>query len=602
MSINMNEEESEVVEGISRIIRAASMSAMQLREAAERRQQKAEKMTEAERAQHAQEQHAQTATDRRVADSVYKSVQSPMFWNHADNARIAERMTVAQQLAGEHGKADSAFMLASDVLRDKYGIDAVSIMHGQGSPMDRQNELLSALDHHNAAGRLRDESVKQEATASAQAPAVKKATPDSAKGHASEPSQTALEREQSTASEWVAEHYPNQTVPNAHTLYAEAQILGHTPDKPPALDPSLSGMEVDWDTKLAARDELAQSVGLDSGALMDAMDSRSVPNIERMYASEQAGSLHQRWSFDGADKLGDAMVAYVDKNGTVPETQLQREAGTIPQREEYPELLKSAAEREAQHVGMSTQDYLDHLEPTQHRLLLHSQNPSNGVYERGHELMAQYRQSYAQESYAHYQNAAEGERQEAGKQLGTAHDAEEASQRADTAYSDHLLLAAGPEADEANMSPAEYLDVLSDDQRQTLVDEHDRGIEDSVDRDTRVEEAREQADASAADQRSFDTEADTAKDDAALARQSETENLSRAEQSLRGPDHQQTMDKHLSSVARKDPQAAEARRFSLKNVPGSAGDYKLKSMGSTVKPRKASASSQTPSREHVHQR
>ena len=308
MSINMNEEESEVVEGIGRIIRAASMSAMQLREAAERRQQKAEKMTEAERAQHAQEQHAQTATDRRVADSVYKSVQSPMFWNHADNARIAERMTVAQQLAGEHGKADSAFMLASDVLRDKYGIDAVSIMHGQGSPMDRQNELLSALDHHNAAGRLRDESVKQEATASAQAPAVKKATPDSAKGHASEPSQTALEREQSTASEWVAEHYPNQTVPNAHTLYAEAQILGHTPDKPPALDPSLSGMEVDWDTKLAARDELAQSVGLDSGALMDAMDSRSGPTlnvctpVSRPVASTRGGlstaptSLAMPWS------------------------------------------------------------------------------------------------------------------------------------------------------------------------------------------------------------------------------------------------------------------------------------------------------------------
>ena len=50
-------------------------------------------------------------------------------------------------------------MLGSDVLRDKYGIfDAVSIMHGQGSPMERQNELLEALDHHNAAGRLRAES------------------------------------------------------------------------------------------------------------------------------------------------------------------------------------------------------------------------------------------------------------------------------------------------------------------------------------------------------------------------------------------------------------------------------------------------------------
>lgn len=165
MSINMNEEESEVAEGFTRVLRAASMSAMQLKEAAEKRRQQAEKMSETERAQQAQNEQARTAVDSRVADSVHKSVQSPMFWNHASNERIAERMTVAQQLAGEHSKADSAFMLGSDVLRDKYGIDAVSIMHGQGSPMERQNELLEALDHYNAAGRLRAESRDADQTA-----------------------------------------------------------------------------------------------------------------------------------------------------------------------------------------------------------------------------------------------------------------------------------------------------------------------------------------------------------------------------------------------------------------------------------------------------
>ena len=53
MSINMNEEESEVAEGFTRVLRAASMSAMQLREAAEKRRQQAEKMSETERAQQA---------------------------------------------------------------------------------------------------------------------------------------------------------------------------------------------------------------------------------------------------------------------------------------------------------------------------------------------------------------------------------------------------------------------------------------------------------------------------------------------------------------------------------------------------------------------
>ena len=50
MSINMNEEESEVAEGFTRVLRAASMSAMQLKEAAEKRRQQAEKMSETERA------------------------------------------------------------------------------------------------------------------------------------------------------------------------------------------------------------------------------------------------------------------------------------------------------------------------------------------------------------------------------------------------------------------------------------------------------------------------------------------------------------------------------------------------------------------------
>lgn len=353
MSINMNEEESEVVEGISRIIRAASMSAMQLREAAERRQQKAEKMTEAERAQQAQEQHAKTATDRRVADSVYKSVQSPMFWNHADNARIAERMTVAQQLAGEHGKADSAFMLASDVLRDKYGIDAVSIMHGQGSPMDRQKELLDALDHHNAAGRLR----------------------------------------------------------------AESSNADQTADK----------------------------------------------------ASQQS---------------------------------------------------EAAAEQDA------------------------------------------------------------------------------------PKYSDRALAAAEVESESTSLNAEQYLDALSDEQRESLLDEHTRGIEDSPERDERLEAAHtasgaDEAPAAEEPAQSQETRADTARDDAAMAEQAETTSLSRAAKTA---DVQTSREGHLAGVAAHDKQAAQARAFSLKNVPGTAGDYKLKSMSSNAKPRKASSSSQAPSREHVHQR
>lgn len=351
MSINMNEEESEVAEGFTRVLRAASMSAMQLKEAAEKRRQQAEKMSETERAQQAQNEQARTAVDSRVADSVHKSVQSPMFWNHASNERIAERMTVAQQLAGDHSKADSAFMLGSDVLRDKYGIDAVSIMHGQGSPMERQNELLEALDHHNAAGRLRAESRDSNQTAE-------------------------------TANEQV-----------------EAEV--------------------------------------------------------------------------------------------------------------------------------------------------------------------------------------------------------------EAKYSEHALTAAAGEAKEADLPVDQYLDSLTDIQRETLFDEHDRGIEDSQERDDRIETAQDASTepAAAAEElepaASHETRADVAQDEAASETQAETTSLSNA---ARTADVQSSREAHLATVGATDRQAARARAQALKNVPGSGAEYKSTSLSSTANPRKAASSGQTPGREHIHQR
>lgn len=351
MSVNMNEDESEVAEGFSRVLRTVMMASMQVREARERKQQKAER--EAEKATAEQKEAAKelTRVNDKVADSLQRQVQSPMFWNSADNKHLADTIAVAQELAGKHPQADAAYMMAADVVRDKYNVNIDTFMKGPGDSAERHDALLAALDDHNAAGRLRDEA-------------------------------------------------------------QEADL---------------------------ARDQSAQDV------------ENSVP---------------------------------------------------VP-----------------------------------------------------------------------------GQK-----------------------YSDHLLEAAAGEAQEAELPVESYLDSLTDEQRETLSAEADQGIEDSVDRDGRIDHVKEQAQASEVPEKTFDTQGEVAKDDAALASKSEVENLTRAAEALPASDHQQVMDKHLANVAKNDPQAAQARGQALKNVPGSGKDYVKASMDSKAAPRKAAAQKQPVAREHVQQR
>lgn len=614
MSVNMNEDESEVAEGFTRVLRTAMMGSMQVREGMERRKQQVEREAEKAAGERQAKERELFQRNEKVAGAVQRDVQSPMFWNHADNKRVADLVTVSQELAGKHPQADAAYMMASDVLRDKHGIKLETIMNGPGDGAERHDALLAALDHHNAAGRVREESAEQDRAVVREASIQEANSVSEEQGQPEQATQaTALEAEREAATAWAEEHYPDQAVRDPHTLYAEAQLLGHDMDSPPEINASLTGLDVDWETKLAARDTLASAVGLDNSDLMANMDSRSVPSLERMYASEANGSIQQNWSFDGADKLGDVMTAHVDKYGSIPEVNLLREPGTVPQRGEYSELLKSVAENEARAVGMSSTDYLDHLEPTQHRLLLHSQDPSNSVYERGHELMGEYRQAYAQASFDAYQKAAGADHLKAQNLLeesevsdlaatSSKQDVENSTQADETKYSEHLVSAAGAEAEEAQLPVETYLDSLTDEQRETLSSEADKGIEDSPERDERIDHAKTQAEASEVPERNYDTQAEVAKDDAALAQKSEGENLTRAAQALPESDHQQAMDKHLANVAKKDPQAANARGQALKNVPGSGKDYVKQSMDSKATPRKAAGQKQTAGREHVHQR
>ncbi|MGW9825578.1 hypothetical protein ACUXNS_000562 [Brevibacterium pityocampae] len=184
---------------------------------------------------------------------------------------------------------------------------------------------------------------------------------------------------------------------------------------------------------------------------------------------------------------------------------------------------------------------------------------------------------------------------------------EQQAQAEDEAAHDPALReAAMSEAAEAGIDTDDYLDRLSAEDRDALLADP----ENPEARDARIETAtREDAGADAdrthseshPEEKHYDTAADTAGDDADLARKRETGHLAAAA-SLPDSQHNRDMSRHLDEVAKRDPQAAATRREALKNISGDAKDYLRRSVDSKAHVRKAGQSQPTREREHVQQR
>lgn len=188
---------------------------------------------------------------------------------------------------------------------------------------------------------------------------------------------------------------------------------------------------------------------------------------------------------------------------------------------------------------------------------------------------------------------------------------EQQAQSEDEATHDPALReAAVNEAAETGMDTDEYLDQLSPDDREALVNDpenteaRDARIE-SASAETNHEDAGADADRthseSHPEEKHYDTAAETARDDAAQARQSEVQNTTKAD-ALPESQHSRDMGRHLDSAAKRDPQAAAARRDAMKNIPGDGKDYMKRSVDSKAHVRKAGQSQPSRGPEHVQQR
>lgn len=141
-------EESEISEGMGRMLRTAMAGGMQMREAAARRQQ-----AQQSQAQQADQQNQAQAS--KVATALRQDAYSREFWRTAGSEAIADRMTVAGQYSGQQPEARSAYMHMSDVLRNDYGINIEQLNRDHPTSVtDRHHALRDALDDYFASRRL----------------------------------------------------------------------------------------------------------------------------------------------------------------------------------------------------------------------------------------------------------------------------------------------------------------------------------------------------------------------------------------------------------------------------------------------------------------
>lgn len=175
----VDHEESEIIQEFGNMTRAIMGSGMQAAEQAQRRAS----MNQAEAS-------AQVARERGVAEMIRRELSSPSFWKHASSEAIADRMTVASELALKHNDASQAFMAGADRIRNQYGINVEDINRDHpASSVQRHQALRDALDDYLASQRLNSEA--QGKDTGAEMPGTG--------AHAEEAKDTAQELEQAAA-------------------------------------------------------------------------------------------------------------------------------------------------------------------------------------------------------------------------------------------------------------------------------------------------------------------------------------------------------------------------------------------------------------------
>lgn len=225
-------EESEIVEDFGQILRTVMGSGMQAAEQGQRRAAARE-----------QERQMTEAREQAVAQKIGQDFGSERFWKTSGSEAIADRMTLALELANKHGassEAARAFVTGADRIRNQYGINVEDINKDHPTAaVDRHQALRDALDDYLAGQRVTAEGTALDAAQERQTVAAEPVEQSE--------KDAALERENESAHLVKAEqHEGEETLDRTNTESAEGKeiIEPRTPDglatKAPSENPPLN--------------------------------------------------------------------------------------------------------------------------------------------------------------------------------------------------------------------------------------------------------------------------------------------------------------------------------------------------------------------------
>lgn len=371
--------------------------------------------------------------ERRLAAPVYRSALDEGWWETATVEQAARVYSVAGRFAQLDPDASRAVAECERQVQARWDID----LSGPGQALtsqdvdpkvlaaaapsipgeERENwgqrldEAAQAPGFDAAAGGLAatDRSVLGLETSSQ---AVEAAAPTS--------SVDALEAERQMAWQWAQQHYAVESIwPHtfdtqrqdaAHMLYSMMAAEGHDMDNPPAFD-NLS-QDVPKELKAAAVEgaqaDFAKATGIRPGDLDRLSDHREQKNRRRIWVADREG----RYPDPKAIQWSIAMKG-CEAVHSVNEVRL---ADTPDRAGTYTELAKRAAAEEAARAGMKPEEYLDHLNIHQRRMLISTQGKMDDFYGERMQHAADYRVAYARAAAQ-----ARTEREAAGEQRLAAH-------------------------------------------------------------------------------------------------------------------------------------------------------------------------------------
>src|SRR5699024_6694280 len=150
MTENSNEE-TEMTQEFGQLVRVLTGSGMQMQEARMRRNY----MRASEQARVEQQRQSQ---DKAMADMVHKTLHDREFWSTAGSEAIADNVIVAAHLGQTQPKAQAAYLHASDMLRNEYGINLEEINKDHPTSLsDRHAALRDELDSYFQRLRVQNE-------------------------------------------------------------------------------------------------------------------------------------------------------------------------------------------------------------------------------------------------------------------------------------------------------------------------------------------------------------------------------------------------------------------------------------------------------------